>query len=97
MQRFAQVVAGLGFRPALLFALAATWCQLIGGVALIVGLGTGLSAALIAVTMLVAIRLQWKRGFWDASGWQYPGVLFVVLGAVAAMGPGDYSIDAQLK
>lgn len=97
MRRFSEVVAGLGFQPALPFAVAATWSQIIGGFALILGAATAPAAALIAFTMLIAIRLQWKRGFWDSGGWQYPGVLLIVLISLTLIGPGRYSLDGALR
>ncbi len=95
IRHLAQTVADLGLRPALPFALAATWSQLVGGALLVLGVAMTPASVLIAVTMVFAIRRHWRDGFWDPrANWQYPAVLLIVLLSLALAGPGRYSLAA---
>lgn len=66
----------------------------VGGVALLLGLGTRLFALLVLCTMLVAIFFQqWQNGYWNmlpATGFVWYALFTMVLGA------GRFSLDAIL-
>ena len=86
---------GMGFRPAGLWANAAAWGELLGGLALAVGLLTPVAAAVLAVDMLVAIwKVHWSKGFWiTRGGYEYAMVLFSVFVLVGLVGDTAYSVD----
>jgi len=58
MEKFATGVSELGFPAAGLFAWIAALSELVGGLCLALGLGTRISAALIAGTMFVAAFIR---------------------------------------
>jgi putative oxidoreductase len=91
-------VARFGFRPARLFAALSAAGELAGGACLVLGLGTPLVAAWLAVTMAVAvIGVHLRRGFWNqAQGYEYPLSLLIALLAVGVGGPGALSVDGLL-
>jgi putative oxidoreductase len=63
------------------------------------GFLTPVAALLLSSSMVVAIgSVLWPQGFWNMSqGYEYNLVLMAVPVAVAATGPGRYSIDHALK
>jgi putative oxidoreductase len=62
------------------------------------GFLTPFAALLMASTMVVAIgSVHWKNGFFVANGgYEFNLVLWTVAVAVAATGPGRFSVDAAL-
>lgn len=62
------------------------------------GLVTWLAAAIIAVTMIVAIvTVTGKNGYWiTANGSEYNVAIIVVALGVALIGPGAYALDTVL-
>jgi len=89
---------GMGFHPAGLWANAAAWGELLGGLALAVGLLTPLAAAVLAVDMLVAIwKVHWSKGFWiTRGGYEYALILFFVFVLIGLVGDTAYSVDRAL-
>jgi putative oxidoreductase len=63
------------------------------------GFLTPIAALLMASSMVVAIgSVSWQNGFWITSqGYEYNLVLVAVPVAIAATGPGRYSIDHALN
>ncbi|HEX5215741.1 MAG TPA: DoxX family protein [Vicinamibacterales bacterium] len=72
--------------------------ELVGGLALIAGLGTRVASALLAFTMAVAIGLvHIGNGFFaQNNGFEFPFTLMLVLLAMVMTGAGAYSVDARL-
>ena len=90
--------AQLRFQPSLLMALAAGLAELGGGLLMATGLLTSLAAVAIAVVMLNAIAaVHWRNGFWNtAGGYEFNLLVLAVAGAIAATGPGRFSLDAAI-
>jgi putative oxidoreductase len=88
----------MGFRMpaamALLVALSET-----GGLLFALGLVTPFAAFGIAAGMVVAVgSVHWKNGFWNGNqGFEFNLLLFAVAVAVAATGPGRFSLDRLLR
>jgi putative oxidoreductase len=71
--------------------------EFFGGLALVVGLLTRLSAVGLAVTMLGAIfMVHLKSGFFAPQGIEFPLALLAGAAALALTGPGGLSIDDGL-
>src|SRR5437763_5647875 len=91
------MLESFGFRaPALMaLGLALTECA---GLLFALGLFTPFAALGIAVVMLNAIALvHFKNGFWNGKGgYEFNLVLLTVAVAVAATGPGRFSLDRAL-
>lgn len=87
----------LGFRPPLAMALVAGSSEA-AGVAFALGFATPFAALAMASVMVVAVgSVHWKNGFWAGKGgFEYNLVLWTVAIAVAATGPGRFSIDHAL-
>jgi putative oxidoreductase len=87
----------LGFRAPLAMALLAGLAET-SGISFAAGFLTPLAALGIAVVMLNAIgSVHWKNGFFNgAGGIEFPLVLLSAAVAVAATGPGRYSLDRAL-
>src|SRR2546421_668526 len=88
----------LGFRAPLLMAILAGLAET-GGLAFAAGFLTPIAALGIAVVMLNAIwTVHWKNGFFAGNGGlEFPLVLLTTAAAVAAIGPGRYSLDRALN
>jgi len=86
---------GLGFRPGVLFALAAGLGEVGGGLLTAAGLLGPVGPALIILVMLVAIfAVHWPNGFFASSnGIELPFAYLASALALAHAGPGAYSLD----
>ena len=87
-------LASLGFRSAGLMALLAALGEL-SGLLLAAGLVTPLAAlGLITVMATAIITVHWKNGFFSGNGgFEYNLVLLSAGAAIAAIGPGRFSVD----
>ncbi|MFB7268431.1 DoxX family protein [Streptomyces nojiriensis] len=84
-----------GFRGGVLTALAAGGGQIGSGLLLAAGLLTPLAATGVIGVMTVALTVKWPGGLWvQNDGYEYPLVLIVTAAALAATGPGAFSLDA---
>ena len=87
----------LGFRPPLAMALVAGASELAGGL-FALGLLTPFAALAMAAVMVVAVgSVHWKNGFFAGNGgYEFNLVLWAAAVAVAATGPGRFSLDRLL-
>jgi putative oxidoreductase len=110
--RFLEGVANLGFPVPIVFAWAAALSELVGGIAMALGLFTRWAAAFAAATMFVAAFVRHRAasqflswiGVAPASDEQFKAwgnpelatIFLLVCAAVALLGPGRFSIDSKL-
>jgi putative oxidoreductase len=88
-------LGSLGVPAPGLFAVIVTLVELLGGLALILGLFTRVVAVLLAVDMLVAIlTVHLPNGFLASNnGIEFPLVLVAACVALAVAGPGEAALD----
>lgn len=91
MDRFVGLLLATGFPfPDVLARLVAA-LELVGGLAVLLGVWTRLVAALLAVEMAVAIvRVLWPRGY--VGGFAFETVLVLCAAALLAAGGGRWSL-----
>jgi putative oxidoreductase len=71
--------------------------ELLGGLALLLGAGTRIAAALLAADMLVAaLTVHVRHGFFLPQGVEFVLTLLGACLALAGLGPGPWSVDAAL-
>ena len=71
--------------------------ELLGGIALIIGLLTRLAALGLAIDMLGAILLvHFKNGFFLPNGYEFAFINLLACLALVAAGAGDFSVDAAI-
>ncbi|MFE9136593.1 DoxX family protein [Streptomyces sp. NPDC007355] len=86
-----------GFRGGALTALAAGGGQIGSGLLLAAGFLTPLAATGAIGVMTVALTVKRRHGLWvQNDGYEYPLVLIGTAAALAATGPGAWSLDAAL-
>ncbi|MCC6455933.1 MAG: DoxX family protein [Caldilineaceae bacterium] len=88
----------LGIPLPMIAAIVVTLLELVGGLALILGIGTRYVAAMLVVDMLVAIAtVHLANGFFASDG-GYELVLLLAAGALyfVLAGPGSLSLDTRL-
>ncbi|MGW4161532.1 DoxX family protein [Streptomyces sp. NPDC004788] len=86
-----------GFRGGAVTALAAGGGQIGSGLLLACGLLTPLAATGTIGVMTVAFTVKRPHGLWvQNDGYEYPLVLIGTAAALAATGPGAWSLDAVL-
>ena len=77
-----------------LSAVVVTLVEFLGGLALVLGLGTRIGALLLAIDMLCAIALvHFKLGFFAPRGFEYPFVLLAANIGLALTGAGALALD----
>src|SRR5581483_5880160 len=91
-------IGSMGFRPDWLFAMLVSLQELGGGLLLAFGLLTPLGALAVTASMVVAVALvHWKNGFFvGKGGYEFNLALATAAIALAATGPGRFSIDRAL-
>lgn len=84
----------MGMKPGMLMALLAGLAEFVGGLLFAAGLWVPLAAALIVITMVVAVvTVHAKNGYFvTKNGFEYNLVLIAVAVGVALTGPGAYVI-----
>lgn len=88
----------MGVPAASFSAFVVTWLEILGGIALIVGLLTPIVAALFTLDMICALFIAHvDNGIWVSDG-GYEFVLALGAGALllAVIGAGRFSVDAVL-
>ena len=88
----------LGLRPAHVHARLAAATEIGAGTLITLGAGSPLPAVAAIGLMTTAARTDHKgKGFFVfKGGWEYTGVVAAVAAAIAALGPGQFSVDALL-
>lgn len=88
----------IGFKQPKLQAQASAVVEVGAGAAIVAGAATPLASAAVVGTMAVAARsVHLPNGFFITSeGWEYVANLSVAAVALAAIGPGRFSVDRAL-
>jgi putative oxidoreductase len=94
----ADVFDALRLRPGRLHASAGGASELVGGALLALGLVTPVGAALVIAVMVAAVAaVHLPKGIWNADGgYEYNLVTIAAAFALAAVGPGRWSLDTAL-
>jgi putative oxidoreductase len=92
-----EIFSAMGFEPGRRNALMAGLGETLGGLLMVIGLGTPGAAAAAASTMAGAAASSRDKGFWAVKGgFEYPLILAITAACISIAGPGRYSIDEAL-
>lgn len=88
----------LGMHPAFFWAYLAAYTELVGGICLILGMFTRVSAALLLIVIVVAgVKVHFAKGFFlSAGGFEYTFVIACACLALLLTGGGKLSIIKKL-
>jgi len=91
---FSQMLSGLGFAPAILWAYVASYTVLLGGLFVIAGVQTRLAAALLLIFILTAgVSVHLRKGFFLSNGgFEYTFIIAAICLALILLGPGKFNI-----
>ena len=87
----------LGLKPGVLMAALAGGGEFFGGLLVLIGLMTRPGAALIGITMVVAIVKVHNSAFFLPAGMEYVLALLAMSVALVITGGGKLSVDAALS
>ena len=95
MSGTAGMCSSLAYRPPLLMACGLAVAEFGGGLSLATGFLTPLGALAVTVVMMNAVYLiHWPKGFFTANGgYEFNLLIAASAVALAAIGPGRFSID----
>jgi putative oxidoreductase len=86
-----------------IFALLAILAESVGGVMLLLGLGTRLAALGVGGVMAVAMTMHWQHGFFmnwfgnqQGEGIEFFLLALGIVAALLALGGGKWSVDGRL-
>ncbi len=92
-----QAFAHMGIPLPSVSAVVVTLVEFLGGLALVLGLGTRVAATLLFINMLGAISLvHFKNGFFLPTGFEYAFTLLLVNAGLVLSGPGAMAVDNVL-
>jgi putative oxidoreductase len=88
----------IGLRPGRFHAVLGGLAEVVGGGLLALGLLTPVGSALVIAVMVAAtLTAHWSNGLWAQNGgFELPLTNIAAAFALAAVGPGDISLDAAL-
>lgn len=98
MDNFGGFLGSLGVPAAGFLAIVVTMLELLGGLALILGIGTRIVSALLSVTMLIAsVLVHLPNGFFAQNG-GYELTFLLMAGTIVLVisGGGTWSLDEQI-
>jgi len=95
---FSGFIGTLGVPAPEIIGPVVIWMEIIGGIALVLGLLTHWVAKILAIEMLVALFLvHWDKGFYVSNnGYEFALLLVVVLISLMVTGPGKWALDKML-
>lgn len=90
--------AGIGVPLPTVSAVVVATIELVGGALLLLGLGTAVVSVLVVLVMLgAALLVHVGNGiFVSDGGWELVGVIAAAALALAAAGPGRFSVDHSI-
>ena len=91
------LVNSAGLPPEMQFPIALA--ELIGGILLVVGVLTRISASVFSIILLGAIfHIRWENGFFvSQGGWEWDLAMLAVTLSIIVAGPGKISISHLVK
>ncbi|MBP7216010.1 MAG: DoxX family protein [Candidatus Omnitrophica bacterium] len=94
IQGFSNALSNLGFAPAIAWAYCAALGELIGGIFLVMGLGTRISSSLLFIVIVVAgLKVHASKGFFLSNGgFEYTFVIACACLALMLAGGGKFSV-----
>lgn len=96
LQNWAGMLGSMGFQPPMFWAVVGALVEFLGGIFLVFGFFTHITAILIAIQMLVAIvKVHLSKGFFSFNGgYEYALALFIMAICIALQKHSPLSLDS---
>ncbi len=94
MGQLTEGVTQMGFPMPVFFAWAAAFSEFLGGILLVLGLGTRIAALFVFITMAVAAFIVHRENSLDVK--ELALAYWTISGALMLIGPGQWSLDYLL-
>jgi len=91
---FTKMLSGLGFSAATFWAYLAAYSEFLGGLSLLLGLGTRVAAGILFIFIMVAaVKVHLAHGFFIMNGgFEYNFIIAAVCLALILLGTGKFGI-----
>ena len=95
---FAENLSRLGFAPPLLWSYVATCAELIGGICLLLGLGTKIASLVLFVFIIIAgVAVHMKNGFFlRGGGVEYTFIIACMCLSLFILGTGKLGLNKKI-
>lgn len=97
MGGYTEMLAGMGFAPAVLWAYVSAYAELLGGLCVLIGLWTKIASTVLLVNIAVAaIVVHLPQGFFMAhNGVEYTFLIACAAVSLIMLGTGKFGVTAR--
>jgi len=98
IKNFSDMLSSIGFAPPLLWAYLAAYLELIGGLCILIGLGTRIFSGLLFILIVIAaVTVHLRNGFFLMNGGvEYTFIIASMCLSLVILGTGKFGLNKKL-